>query len=67
MERIFYYGVEVRWNDGRTEMFRYETEEQARAAERYQFVDNWKNTKWVLYAGRRVNWRGLWRSVFRRG
>lgn len=40
-EPLIYHGVKVRWNDGRTEMFRYDTEEQARAAERYQFVENW--------------------------
>ena len=40
MARFFYYGVRVRWNDGRREMFRYDTEDEARAAERYQFVEN---------------------------
>lgn len=63
MNSIFYYGVKVRWNDGSSEMFRYETAEQARKAERYQFVENWKNTKSVEFVGRRIHWAGLWRSI----
>ena len=64
MGRIFYHGVKVRWNDGRSEMFRYDTEEQAREAERYQFVENWTNTKTAIYVGRRIHWAGLWRTLF---
>lgn len=66
MSRIIYHGVKVRWNDGRSEMFRYDTEEQARAAAHYQFVENWRETKWAFYVGRRIHWPGLWRAVFRR-
>ncbi|MEZ5874550.1 MAG: hypothetical protein R3D30_06870 [Hyphomicrobiales bacterium] len=62
-EPLIYHGVKVRWNDGRTEMFRYDTEEQARAAERYQFVENWEHTKWASYVGRRINWRSLWHRI----
>jgi hypothetical protein len=65
MASIFYHGVKVRWNDGRSEMFRYDTEEQARAAARYQSVENWRNTKWATYVGRRINWSGLWRLFSR--
>ena len=64
MEPLFYHGVKVRWKDGSTEMFRYDTEEQARKAEHYQFVENWQNTKWAIYVGRRLNWGGLWRRIF---
>jgi hypothetical protein len=63
-EPLIYHGVKVRWNDGRTEMFRYETEAQARAAARYQELENWKNTKWATYVGRRINWIGLWYRLF---
>jgi len=41
-EPLIYHGVKVRWNDGRTEMCRYATEDQAKAAEHYQFVENWQ-------------------------
>lgn len=64
LSRIFYHGVKVRWNDGRSEMFRYDSEEKAREAERYQSVENWKNTKSAEYVGQRIHWRGLWRAVF---
>ena len=64
MEPLFYHGVKVRWNDGSTEMFRYETEAQALKAERYQFVENWRNTKYAIYVGRRLNWGALWRRIF---
>lgn len=63
MGRILYYGVKVRWNDGRSEMFRYDTEEEAREAARYQSVENWQATKWAVYVGRRIHWAGLWRSL----
>lgn len=59
MSGLFYYGVKVRWNNGRTEMFRYDTEEQALQAEHYQFVENWRETKDVTYVGKRIYWRGL--------
>jgi len=59
MNRFIYYGIKVKWNDGRTEMFRYDTEQQASDAKQYQFVDNWRNTKWVEYVGPRINWRAL--------
>ena len=65
MSPIIYHGVKVRWNDGHSEMFRYDTEEQARAAAHYQFVENWNETKWAVYVGRRIHWAGLWRAVFR--
>jgi hypothetical protein len=64
MGRLIYYGVKVRWSDGKSEMFRYDTEEQARAAERYQFVENWPNTRSADYVGRRIHWAGLWRYLF---
>lgn len=61
--QIFYYhGVKVRWNDGSREMFRYDTEDQAREAAQYQFVENWQHTKSAIYVGRRIDWRALWRS-----
>ena len=63
MARIFYHGVKARWNDGRSEMLRYDTEEQARKAEHHQFVENWSNTRSAVYVGRRVHWAGLWRKV----
>ena len=66
MSPIIYHGVKVRWNDGRSEMFRYDTEEQARAAAHYQFVENWRETKWAVYVGRRIHWAGLMRAVFGR-
>ncbi|NKB20942.1 MAG: hypothetical protein GKS01_10625 [Alphaproteobacteria bacterium] len=64
MSGIFYYGVKVRWNDGSSEMFRYDTEEDARAAAQYQLVTNWERTKSAFFVGRRVNLHGLWRSLF---
>ena len=64
MGQFIYHGVKVRWNDGRAEMFRYDTEEQAREAERYQYVENWLNTKSAVYVGRRIHWGGLWRYFF---
>lgn len=66
MVQIFYYGVKVRWNDGRSEMFRYDTEEQALEAERYQYLENWKNTKDATYVGRRIHWEGLWHFLMSR-
>ncbi|MGI9404277.1 MAG: hypothetical protein ACR2OF_07210 [Hyphomicrobium sp.] len=59
MPGLFYYGVKVRWNDARTEMFRYDTEEQALNAEHYQLVENWRETKSATYVGKRIYWRGL--------
>ena len=64
MGKFVYYGVQVRWRDGRKEMFRYETEQQARDAEHFQFVDNWEETKYAIYVGRRIDWVGIWRSIF---
>jgi len=63
MGRIVFHVVKVRWNDGRTERFRYDTEAQARAAERYQFVENWKATKSAAYVGRHIHWGGVWRLI----
>ena len=64
MGKILYHGVMVRWNDGSSEMFRYDTEEQARKAAHYQFVENWENTKSAIYVGRRIHWAGIWRFFF---
>ena len=64
MEPLIYHGVKVRWNNGRTEMFRYDTEAQALEAAHYQSVENWRNTKWAIYVGRRLNWVGFWRRIF---
>ena len=61
---MIYHGVRVRWNDGSSEMFRYDTEEEAREAARYQFVENWSKTKSAIYVGRRIHWGGLWRYFF---
>ena len=63
MGRIFYHGVRVRWNDGSAEMFRYDTEDEAREAERFQFVENWTSTKHAVYVGRRIHWAGLWQAL----
>ena len=63
MKGVIYHGVKVRWNDGSTEMFRYDTEEQALRGERYQSVENWRNTKWASYIGRRIHWPTLWRHL----
>ena len=57
MAKLIYHAVKIRWNDGSRETFRYETEDQARAAAHYQFVENWMETKYAYYAGRRLNWR----------
>ena len=65
MSRFFYYGVKVTWNHGGREMFRYDTEQQALEAARYQFVENWQSTKSAVYVGHRIHWAGLltfWRS-----
>jgi len=59
MGRFVYHGVKVKWNDGRTEMFRYDTEDQARRAEEYQFVENWASTKSAEYVGVRLRWTAL--------
>lgn len=59
MGRYIYYGVKVKWADGRSEVFRYDTEQQAVDAQQYQFVENWKNTKSAEYIGPRINWRAL--------
>ena len=57
MAKLIYYAVKIRWNDGRRETFRYETQDQARDAAHYQFVDNWAENKSATYAGPRINWR----------
>ena len=57
MAKLVYYAVKIRWNDGSHETFRYETEQQARDAAHYQFVENWMETKYAYYAGWRINWR----------
>ena len=57
-----YYAVKVKGTDERTEVFRYDTEEEARAGADYQFVDNWRSTKSAVYLGKRVDWLWLFRS-----
>ena len=57
MARLIIHVVKIKWNDGSRQTFRYDTEEQARAAARYQFVENWSENKSAHYAGPRLNWR----------
>lgn len=57
MARLVIHAVRVIWADGRRETMRYETEDQARRAARYQEVENWRQTTSATYLGPRPNWR----------
>ena len=52
-----YYGVKVKWNSGRREMFRYATPEEAEAKASSLWVDNMRQVKYADYVGWRFDWR----------
>lgn len=53
---LIFHGVKVKWRDGRSEMFRYPTRDQAEGAARYQFVENAAETRSAYYVGPRIDW-----------
>lgn len=59
MARLFQYGFKVKWTDGRSELFRYDSEEEALRAREYQNIENWTANKWVGEVRPYFDWRGL--------
>ena len=47
MGRLIGYCFTVKWNDDRTEFFRYDSEDEAVSAREYQNVENWSSNKLV--------------------
>jgi len=62
----FYYGVRVRFANGRSETFKCETRDEARAMEKKLWSSERMDVSSADYVGRKVNWAWFTARVLRR-